>query len=172
MATYSLKSCGPPARAWLETWSRVSPNIKCAAATPAEAPTNCTITYPGTSLQEMPPCQASARVTAGLKCAPEMGPKVKMRVASMAPVASVFARRARATLPPLKRSPMIPEPTTDEFRDGFEKTKPILISRKIGKLQKNRRFGICCERRGWENEANLRFGTCRGLAIELSLALA
>src|SRR5260221_9573308 len=30
----------------------------------------------------------------------------------MAPVAMVFARRAIATFPPLRRSPIIPEPTT------------------------------------------------------------
>ena len=32
--------------------------------------------YPGTSCQESPPCDASATVTAGLKCAPEIVPKV------------------------------------------------------------------------------------------------
>jgi hypothetical protein len=32
--------------------------------------------YAGTLRQDKPPCDASASVTTGLKCAPEMGPKV------------------------------------------------------------------------------------------------
>ena len=51
-------------------------------------------------------------MTAGLKCAPEIGPNVKIKVVSAAPVASVLASRAIATLPPASRSPMMPEPTT------------------------------------------------------------
>src|SRR5512145_3017552 len=60
----------------------------------------------------MPRRLASARVTAGLKCAPEIDPKVKINATSAAPVASVLARSARATLPPARRSPMIPDPMT------------------------------------------------------------
>ena len=71
---------------------------------PEAAPCEC-----GSETRE---AQASASVTAGLKCAPETGPKVCIRAKSAAPVASVFASRATATLPPDKRSPMIPEPTT------------------------------------------------------------
>src|SRR6185369_10984884 len=41
-----------------------------------------------------------------------IGPKVRMRDDSAAPVAIVFASRAIATLPPAKRSPIIPDPTT------------------------------------------------------------
>src|SRR4051812_35982838 len=60
----------------------------------------------------MPPWDASASVTAGLKCAPEIGPNVRMSTTSAAPVAIAFARRAIATLPAARRSPMMPEPTT------------------------------------------------------------
>src|SRR5690349_24192726 len=60
----------------------------------------------------MPRCHASASVTAGLNCAPEIGPKVNMSASSAAPVASVLAKRAIAVLPAASRSPMIPEPTT------------------------------------------------------------
>src|SRR5580658_7116493 len=68
--------------------------------------------YSGTSRQGKPPCDASASVTAGLKCAPDIGPKVRINATSMAPVAVVSARSAIATFPSASRSPMMPEPTT------------------------------------------------------------
>src|ERR1700686_1804108 len=60
----------------------------------------------------MPPTTASASVTAGLKCAPEMGPKVRMSATSAPPVAIVLASNATATFPPARRSPMMPDPMT------------------------------------------------------------
>src|SRR5262249_19719966 len=57
-----------------------------------------------------PRCEASASVTGGLRCAPDTGPNVRIRVTSAEPVAIVFASRAIATFPPESRSPMIPEP--------------------------------------------------------------
>src|SRR3981081_4340156 len=64
------------------------------------------------SRHAIPPCIASARVTAGLKCAPEIGPNARIRATSAVPVATAFASSATATLPPANRSPMMPEPTT------------------------------------------------------------
>jgi hypothetical protein len=52
--------------------------------------------------------------TAGLKCAPLMGPRSAMSVASTATVAAVFANNATARFPPASRSAMIPEPITVE----------------------------------------------------------
>src|SRR5688572_24683624 len=45
-----------------------------------------------------------------------MGPKTRIMTTSIAPVARVFASSATATFPPLRRSPIIPEPTTAERR--------------------------------------------------------
>jgi len=59
--------------------------------------------YTGTSRQASPPWLASAIVTAGLKWAPEIAPKVMIKATSPAPVAIVFASNAIATLPPARR---------------------------------------------------------------------
>ena len=53
-----------------------------------------------------------------MKCAPEMGPKVKISATNTAPVARVFASSAMATFPPASRSPMMPEPTTPASRSA------------------------------------------------------
>src|SRR4051812_25731614 len=55
---------------------------------------------------------ARAKVTIGLKCAPERSANVTISAISAKPVASELARRAIAALPPARRSPMMPEPTT------------------------------------------------------------
>ena len=41
VATNSLKNCAAPARAWRDAENSGSPNIKCAAATPPNAPETC-----------------------------------------------------------------------------------------------------------------------------------
>lgn len=51
-------------------------------------------------------------LTAGLKCAPLMGPNTSMGTYNSPTVAKVFASSAMAMLPPAKRSAMMPEPTT------------------------------------------------------------
>ena len=79
---------------------------------PANAPVTCARTYRAASRQLTPPCVASQKVTAGLKCAPEIGPNVSINATSTPPVAAEFARSATATLPPDRCSPITPEPTT------------------------------------------------------------
>src|SRR5688572_17415180 len=68
--------------------------------------------YGRRSARDKRPRQASTRVTAGLKWAPEMPAKVTIRAARAAPVARVLASSASAPLPPARRSPMMPDPTT------------------------------------------------------------
>jgi hypothetical protein len=77
VATNSLKICAPPVLTCRAALNTASPNMRCATATPAKAPMSWADTYPGTSRHASPPCEASASVTAGLKCAPEIGPKVE-----------------------------------------------------------------------------------------------
>ena len=53
-----------------------------------------------------------ATETTGLKCAPDIGPKIVIIQYSMQPVAIAFASRAIAIFPLAKLSPIIPLPTT------------------------------------------------------------
>src|SRR5262245_31260258 len=62
--------------------------------------------------QEIPPRNAIARLTAGLKCAPETGPRIKISTVSIAPVGRVLHSKASAPFPPDRRCAMMPEPIT------------------------------------------------------------
>ena len=57
-------------------------------------------------------------VTAGLKCAPETGPNIRISTTRMAPVGSVLHRSASAPLPPASFAAMMPEPTTAASRNA------------------------------------------------------
>ena len=84
--------------------------------------------------------------TAGLKWAPLMGPSSAIRVASTATVAPVLARSATATLPPLRRSAMIPEPTT--VAASSAEPKPSALSRRDSDSVCIVAPGDCCAANG------------------------
>src|SRR6202007_2472606 len=69
--------------------------------------------------------------TTGLKCAPEIGPNVRIRAISAAPVAIVFASNANATLPFASRSAMIPEPITAATSNNVPRNSAV---RRLGRL--------------------------------------
>src|SRR5215203_174609 len=55
-----------------------------------------------------------------------MGPNVKIKATSAAPVAMVFASSARPLFPPLRRSAIIPEPTTAMSRNAVPRNSATL----------------------------------------------
>ena len=111
-ATISAPHCGGPVRTVVDHAIRGSSNMKCATIAPMTPPAICAPKYAGASRMGNIRRRHSAAVTAGLKWAPESGPKTRMSTIRMAPVAAVFASSATASFPAASRSPMIPEPTT------------------------------------------------------------
>ena len=71
--------------------------------------------YPVTSAQRRSPSAASARVTTGLKWAPETGPNMWMMTSRTPAVAAALASSTTPTSL-LSRSAMMPEPTTPASR--------------------------------------------------------
>src|SRR5260370_2745103 len=82
------------------------------------------------------PSSAAAKLTAGLKCAPEIGANARIKATSAAPVAMVLARSAVATFPPASRSAMIQEPTTAATR------KPVPANSAVARRARERGEGM------------------------------
>src|ERR1700752_1287445 len=121
VAINSLSNCAPPARLCCEKETRLRPNITFAIITPAMAPTILAATYGPKSLQLSSLCNVADKETIGLRCAPEIWPKVRIKATRAAAVAIVFANKASATLLPESRSAMIPDPTTAATRKPVPK---------------------------------------------------
>ncbi len=95
VATTSPSHRWPAERSWAENVTGARSNIRLASTEPAIAPAVCATMYPARSVPDRPvparrPRNQSAADTTGLKCAPETGPKVKIRAPSASAVAIEF----------------------------------------------------------------------------------
>ena len=132
MAMISLNSCAGPDRTRCDRDTIGASNMRFATAVPNRPPVTWAAMYAGTSRPGSAPLRRAASVTIGLKWAPEIGLNVRIRATSAAPVAAVFARRASPTLPPAKRSPMMPEPTTAATRSPVPRPSATTRRARVG----------------------------------------
>ena len=89
-----------------------SENITLAMTEPTQAPIICALMNASVSVLLNSPCARNESVTAGLKCAPEIEPQVKINATRAPPVAMAFSRSCRPTSLGERLVAMMPEPTT------------------------------------------------------------
>ncbi len=111
VATTSANHCAGPLRAVSASCSGDCSNMRWATTVPITPPMICTDANVAALAGRMSRRTAKARVTAGLRCAPDTGPSTVIKTTRIAPVAIVFPRRATAESS-ARVSAMMPEPTT------------------------------------------------------------
>ena len=79
---------------------------------PAERARDLRREIPGHFSPGKPALRRVASVTAGLKCAPEIGPNVRISATSMAPGRQRVGKQRDRDVSTRERSPIMPEPTT------------------------------------------------------------
>ncbi len=90
-------------------------------------------------------CNATA-LTTGLKCAPLIGPKTAIRVASTATVANVLASSATAPLPAASLSAMMPEPMTQAASSSAPSASAATLRHMFKRLASvGRNFPMSCK---------------------------
>ena len=102
-----------------------SENIRFAATAPVTHPATCAGTYAAASRQEIPPSAASENDTAGLKCAPDTGPNMRMIAKSPAAVAAEFSSSSRPVSDGDSRWAAMPEPITIAARNALPRNSAV-----------------------------------------------
>ena len=108
----SLNQMPAPFLGLVEVCKMLKPKIKCVVQTPAIAPLNCAAKYINNDCRLIAPARQNIKLTAGLKCAPEIGPSKVISTYNPQPVAMLLPNKATAALPAPNVSPIMPEPVT------------------------------------------------------------
>ena len=107
-------------------------NIKCVVQIPAIAPVSWAIQYPTNSFVSSSLLAQNINETAGLRCAPEIGPKTDIKTYSPAPVAILLPSKATALLASAPGVKVIDERVGPDFptpvRDAAG-TDPVFVGR-------------------------------------------
>ena len=102
----------PDDRSFVDQFTASSSNMMFAIIAPTHPPMICTIEYNTNSRFVSPPNNRVTRETTGLKCAPEIGPRAKIKAISPPVVAAAFSSNCKPTSLGERRCAMMPEPTT------------------------------------------------------------
>src|SRR5437763_2160769 len=116
VATISPNHSPPPERVLVDHSTAGSEYMRLTSIAPQIPPEICSGMYASRSRRLIPPKNASARLTTGLRCAPDTAPTARMIAIRPAAVAAEFSNSCSPTLPGDSRCAAMPEPTTTATR--------------------------------------------------------